>query len=166
MDIKERIKSARKAAFLSQSQLAQLLGLSFMTVRRWESGEISPRINEIQQISKALHTPIEYLIGISDNPHFASTDVNSQKIMALAQKLCEEDIDLKEPISAGISDDKITVHDGNSNLTLSFPNNEEGRKTLAFFLKCSQGQANSIFANSISGDNNSGNNLGVIQEKE
>lgn len=166
MDIKERIKSARKAAFLSQSQLAQLLGLSFMTVRRWESGEISPRINEIQQISKALHTPIEYLIGISDNPHFASTDVNSQKIMALAQKLCEEDIDLKEPITAGISDDKITVYDGNSNFTFSFPNNEEGRKSLAFLLKCSQGQANSIFANSISGDNNNGNNLGIIQDKE
>ena len=166
MDIKERIKSARKAAFLSQSQLAQLLGLSFMTVRRWESGEISPRINEIQQLSKTLNTSVEYLIGLCDNPKFKNTSENSQKIMALAQKLCEEDIDLKELTTAGISDDKITIHDGDTNLTFSFPNNEEGRKTLAFFLKCSQGQANSIFANSISGDNNSGNNLGVIQEKE
>ena len=135
-----------------------------MTVRRWESGEISPRINEIQQLSKTLNTPVEYLIGVCDNPHSKNNEINSQNIMALAQKLSDEDIDLKEPITAGISDDKITVHDGNTNLTFSFPNNEEGRKSLALFMSCSQGQGNSIFANSISGDNNNGNNLGVIQE--
>lgn len=152
MDLKERIKLARKAASLSQAQLANSLGVSFMTVRRWESGEVSPRINEIQSLSKFLHTPVEYFIGEHDV-------INT---MPLTQKLTDEHATL----TTGISEDKITVHDGNSNLTFSFPNNEEGRKTLSMLINRHQEQDLPIFANSISGDNNNGNNLGVIHDHD
>lgn len=152
MDLKERIKLARKAASLSQAQLANSLGVSFMTVRRWESGEVSPRINEIQSLSKFLHTPVEYFIEEHDV-------INT---MPLTQKLTDEHATL----TTGISEDKITVHDGNSNLTFSFPNNEEGRKTLSMLINRHQEQDLPIFANSISGDNNNGNNLGVIHDHD
>lgn len=69
MDIKgisERIKDARKSCGISQTRLAELLGLSDMTIRRWEAGKVSPRINEIEQIAKVLQTSEEYLIGICD----------------------------------------------------------------------------------------------------
>ena len=64
MEIKERIKQVRKSASLSQQELAKKLGISFMTIRRWESGEISPRLDEIQKISTVLNTPMEYLTGL------------------------------------------------------------------------------------------------------
>ena len=66
MEIKERIKQARKLASLSQEQFAKKLGISFMTVRRWESGEISPRLSELKEISMSLDVPMEYLTGIVD----------------------------------------------------------------------------------------------------
>lgn len=152
MDLKERIKLARKTASLSQSQFANLLGVSFMTVRRWEAGEVSPRINEIQQISKLLNTPVEYFIGVSDALNTMPPKINNEVIA--------------EHITTGISEDKITVHDDNSNLTFSFPNNEEGRKTLFMLINRHQNKSSPIFANSISGDNNNGNNLGVIHDTE
>ena len=152
MDLKERIKLARKTASLSQSQFANLLGVSFMTVRRWEAGDVSPRINELQQISKLLNTPVEYFIGVSDAFNNITPKINNE--------------DIAEHITTGISEDKITVHDGNSNLTFSFPNNEEGRKTLSMLINRHQEQSSPVFANSISGDNNNGNNLGVIHDKE
>ena len=37
-----------------------------MTIRRWEAGKVTPRINEIEQIAKALQTSEEYLIGIPE----------------------------------------------------------------------------------------------------
>ena len=157
MDLKERIKLARKTASLSQSQFANLLGVSFMTVRRWEAGDVSPRINELQQISKLLNTPVEYFIGSSDALGNMTSKINNE--------------DFTEHITTGISEDKITVHDGNSNLTFSFPNNEEGRKTLSMLINPMlinrhQELSSPVFANSISGDNNNGNNLGVIHDKE
>ena len=156
MDLKERIKQARKSAMLSQSQLAQALGISFMTIRRWESGEISPRFNELQQLSKALNIPVEALVGLPDNPN--------NNAMSIAQILANENIELQKPITGGISDNMITVHDENTNITCTMPNNDEGRKTLVWLWKHALGQNNPIFANSISGDNNNGNNLGVIQD--
>ena len=46
-----RLKELRKRAGLSQSKFADLNGVSFMTVRRWESGEVIPRMNEIKQMN-------------------------------------------------------------------------------------------------------------------
>lgn len=154
----ERIKSLRMKKRYSQAELSKIIGVKNNTIWRWENNKAKPDSEMILKIAKALNTTASYLLGETDNQ---TLDVHN-----LAQNLAQEDIDLKEPITAGISDDKITVHDGNSNFTFSFPNNEEGRKSLAFLLKCSQGQTSSIFANSISGDNNSGNNLGIIQDKE
>lgn len=156
MSIGSNIKKAR--GHMRQDEFADMLCVNTSTVSRWENDKNIPNSNMLKKIAEVLNTTASFLLGESDN---SATDFHN-----LAQKLCVEDIDLKEPITAGISDDKITVHDGNTNLTFSFPNNEEGRKSLAFLLKCSQGQAKSIFANSISGDNNNGNNLGIIQDKE
>ena len=156
MSFPERIKSLRTQRRYSQSELSKLIGVKNNTVWRWENNKAKPDTETIIKIAHALNTTVSYLLG--------ETEDSEVELYHLAQKLRDEDIDLKEPITAGISDNKITVHDGNTNLTFSFPNNEEGRKSLALFMSCSQGQGNSNFANSISGDNNNGNNLGVIQE--
>lgn len=53
----------RKREKLSQSRLAELVGVSFMTVRRWESGEIIPRINEVKRLAEVLHIPVDELLN-------------------------------------------------------------------------------------------------------
>ena len=51
--IKE-LEAARKAADMSQAQLASHSGLSRMTVQRTEAGQIDPRLSSVASIAKTL----------------------------------------------------------------------------------------------------------------
>ena len=50
----EELEAARKAADMSQEQLAARSGLSRMTVQRTEAGQIDPRLSSIAAIAKTL----------------------------------------------------------------------------------------------------------------
>jgi len=42
MDYSKAIKAYREKNFLTQTDLAELLGVSFTTVNRWENGKFEP----------------------------------------------------------------------------------------------------------------------------
>ncbi len=73
--LSEQIRLYRKQKGITQAELATLLGLSEMTVRRWESGRTSPRIEEIQNIAKALQIPASDLL---DSQNASPVDVSAQ----------------------------------------------------------------------------------------
>ena len=50
----EELEAARKAADMSQEQLAAKAGLSRMTVQRTEAGQIDPRFSSVAAIAKTL----------------------------------------------------------------------------------------------------------------
>lgn len=50
----EELEAARKAADMSQEQLATGAGLSRMTVQRTEAGQIDPRLSSVAAIAKTL----------------------------------------------------------------------------------------------------------------
>ncbi|MBR0208431.1 MAG: helix-turn-helix transcriptional regulator [Oscillospiraceae bacterium] len=58
-----RIKEARKAAKLSQTELADMLNKTLRTVQKYESGEIEPSIATINSIAGALNVSPAELIG-------------------------------------------------------------------------------------------------------
>ena len=62
-EIGERIKAARKAANLSQTELAKQLDKTLRTVQKYESGEIEPSIAMINAIAKVLDVSPADLIG-------------------------------------------------------------------------------------------------------
>ena len=59
----ERLKKLRKKAGLTQEELSETLGISYMTVRRWESERSIPRIDEIRRIAQALNVPESDLLN-------------------------------------------------------------------------------------------------------
>ena len=59
----ERLKALRKQAGYSQESLSEVLGLSFMTVRRWETGKVTPRMDEIKRIAQALNVSEDELLN-------------------------------------------------------------------------------------------------------
>ncbi len=64
----QMLVSLRKREGFSQSKLAELIGVSFMTIRRWESGEVIPRINEVKRLAEILHVTVDELLnGIQDS---------------------------------------------------------------------------------------------------
>lgn len=62
-EIGERIKSARKAAGLSQTELATRLNKTLRTIQKYESGEIEPSIAMINGIARELNASPADLIG-------------------------------------------------------------------------------------------------------
>ena len=62
-EIGERIKTARKSANLSQTELAKRLDKTMRTIQKYESGEIEPSIAMINAIAKVLDVSPADLIG-------------------------------------------------------------------------------------------------------
>lgn len=62
-DIGNRIKEARKAQHLSQTELANRLGKTMRTVQKYESGEIEPSIGILNEIANILNISPAELIG-------------------------------------------------------------------------------------------------------
>ena len=53
MKLNQTIKRLRKDKKITQEQLAELTGVSLKTVQRWENGERSPRIDEVNRLAEA-----------------------------------------------------------------------------------------------------------------
>lgn len=66
----ERIKSLRISLKLTQESLAARLGVTKVTVQRWESGAITNLKREkLLLLATALGTTPEYLLGVVENPN-------------------------------------------------------------------------------------------------
>lgn len=63
VEIGERIKDARKAAGLSQAELAERIKKNMRTVQKYESGEIEPSISMINTLADELDVSPAYLVG-------------------------------------------------------------------------------------------------------
>ena len=51
----QRLKSIRKRSGVTQEELAEKIDVSVMKIRRWEWGQYSPRMEEIQKLCEVLH---------------------------------------------------------------------------------------------------------------
>lgn len=67
MDIGTRIKEARKAANMTQQQLADAVGVYAKDVCRWERGEFTPNLKTFADICMALGASADDLLGIKNN---------------------------------------------------------------------------------------------------
>ena len=94
MDLSTRIKAARKEKRLTQPDLADELGVSYMTVRRWETGKASPRIKEIEKLSKVLNIPMEYFMSPDDAPPQAQESQNIPININNTPEVSNDDLDL------------------------------------------------------------------------
>lgn len=63
VEIGRRIKMARNAAKMSQTELADKVNKTLRTVQKYESGEITPSIDMIEQIAQVLNVPPFRLIA-------------------------------------------------------------------------------------------------------
>ena len=65
--LSERILRARKLKKLSREELAEQMGVSAMTIRRWEKFNTSPRMEEIHKLAQVLNVPVSEFIDSPEN---------------------------------------------------------------------------------------------------
>jgi len=68
MEIAGRIREARIARGLKQSELAELLGVTRPAIVHYESGLRSPDLPTLRKIAKSLMVPLAMLLGDSADP--------------------------------------------------------------------------------------------------
>lgn len=59
----ERIKAARKQVGMTQAELAQKLGISYVGVSQWENDLRNPKIETLQRIAAALGVDVNWLMN-------------------------------------------------------------------------------------------------------
>lgn len=68
MQIGEKIKERRKELHLSQTELAELVGLTTATaISSWEKGRNEPSLDTVVLLSEVLHVSVEYLLDIPES---------------------------------------------------------------------------------------------------
>ena len=55
-------KRARLIAGLTQTEVAEKVGVSIVSVHKWENGETFPRVKRLQSVADALHTTVAELL--------------------------------------------------------------------------------------------------------
>ena len=59
----------RRSLFLTQKQLANFLKIAQATICEYETGRSVPSLKKIPYIAVVLNTSVDYLLGLTDNPH-------------------------------------------------------------------------------------------------
>lgn len=67
--IGERIVFLREELDMTQTKLAEKVGLTKMTLYKYEKNKCEPRCEVIARLSDALHTTSDFLIGRTNNPN-------------------------------------------------------------------------------------------------
>ena len=67
MTLSAKLQNLRRAARLSQEQLAEQLGVTRQAVSKWETGEGKPDIDNLLPLARLLHTTVDYLLDDGAN---------------------------------------------------------------------------------------------------
>ncbi|MBQ9561972.1 MAG: helix-turn-helix transcriptional regulator [Lachnospiraceae bacterium] len=62
MTLGEKIREARKAAGLTQEELANILSVSRQAITKWESDKGMPDVSNLKVLSQALNVSVDYLL--------------------------------------------------------------------------------------------------------
>lgn len=75
--ISQRIKELRKEKKYTQKQLAEKIGISEISIRKYESGDRIPKFEVIERLAEIFNVQFDYIIGRSNNKNFDSHIVSS-----------------------------------------------------------------------------------------
>lgn len=69
-DIGGRLRAARKAAGLSQGDIANVLGVTITSISEWELGKKMPRIEHLPALRKQLLVSLDHLVCGDQRPEW------------------------------------------------------------------------------------------------
>lgn len=82
-ELSENIKKLRHQKNLTQTQLAQRLGVALSTVASYENQDRMPSIPMLIKLSYEFNVTIEYLLGVNKNKTIDVSDLSDEQILAL-----------------------------------------------------------------------------------
>ena len=90
MTLSEKLQNLRRAAGLSQEQLAEQLGVTRQAVSKWETGEGKPDIDNLLPLARLLHTTVDYLLDDTANQPRAEEAQTPPRSQSVGRELWEQ----------------------------------------------------------------------------
>jgi len=91
MTLSEKLQNLRRAAGLSQEQLAEQLGVTRQAVSKWETGEGKPDIDNLLPLAKLLGTTVDYLLDDgADEPRTETLPHTQPQSQSVGRELWEQ----------------------------------------------------------------------------
>lgn len=92
----ERIRHARKNAGLTMKKLAELIGVTERSVKRYESNQSTPDTHTLIQLASIFDLSTDYLLALSDNANtsfldkYRTNNIYYQRVISNEPILTEE----------------------------------------------------------------------------
>jgi len=95
MDFKDRLKQARTIKGLSQSKLADIVGVHVTNISRYERGENKPTSNVLSKLAEGLGVSADFLMSGSTND-VANASISDRELLEQFKKIEQLPNDKKE----------------------------------------------------------------------
>ena len=98
----KRIETLRKSKKISQEDLAEKVGVSRMTVYKWESGTSVPNYANMQALARALETTVSFFtdetsFGCDEEEREGESARENEVALSVGSELCAADITYENP---------------------------------------------------------------------
>ena len=93
-----RLKELRKRKKMTQQELANIIGVTKLTILRWEKGDRQIKSDKAQQLAEYFNVSVGYLLGYEDNNSFVSSVVNEVDLLDPDDNTNNLNSDLKNKI--------------------------------------------------------------------
>lgn len=146
--IGQRIQELRKAQGLTQSQLAQKIGISMAAVRNYENGLREPNSKAMVALEKYFNVSGEFLRGETNIRDVSQNIEQKQLMIQQSQDELSEFLKRIETAIKGVSDDETSYTDGVLSEFLHTLNmkNTENRPAALFLFHLSAYISNTFFS--------------------
>lgn len=94
-----RLKELRKIKKMTQQELANIIGVTKLTILRWEKGDRQIKSDKAQQLAEYFNVSVGYLLGYEDNNSFVSSVVNEVGLLDPDDNTNNLNSDLKNKIN-------------------------------------------------------------------
>lgn len=81
----ERLKTLRESRKLTQTRLAELIGVNSRAYNRWERGNFVPQVDALIKIADVLNVTLDELTGRAETTQ--EPTIHNQKLYALLQEV-------------------------------------------------------------------------------
>lgn len=98
--ISARIKYLRSRERLTQTELAEKIGVVSNTVAKWESGSLKPSRDKVNKMAKALNATADFILGNVDSEKTIEVPENQELLDTLNNVANELDVDLWDMVDA------------------------------------------------------------------
>ena len=82
-DLGLRLQAMRKRMGLTQQQLGDRIGVSRDAISHYENNSQTPPLEKVTRLASCLHTSVDYLLGLEDEPVIRVSGLSPEKRQVL-----------------------------------------------------------------------------------